>query len=140
MVPVFCPVCPIPPSPSAIPYSPWNYVRMGAHHTARVFSTRFECIFTSSSLVSSVVLNLFHSFRVWFSGVMLAVGRALSCDQHCGRRDLTCLDAWDDLNDMKKCNEKPANNELKCGDVVKNYTRNEWRTMIHYSGQSSVYF
>ena len=31
-----------------------------------IFSTRFECEFTSSPLVSSVVLHLPHSFRVYF--------------------------------------------------------------------------
>jgi hypothetical protein len=30
-----------------------------------IFSTRFECSFTSSPLVSSVVSHLLHSFRVW---------------------------------------------------------------------------
>ena len=32
----------------------------------RKFSTRFECFFTSSQLVSSVVSHLLHSFRVYF--------------------------------------------------------------------------
>ena len=32
-----------------------------------IFSTRFECIFTSSPLVSSVFSHLLHSFRVYFS-------------------------------------------------------------------------
>ncbi len=31
-----------------------------------IFCTRFECIFASSALVSSVVLHLLHSFRVYF--------------------------------------------------------------------------
>ena len=31
-----------------------------------LFYTRFECSFTSSPLVSSVVSHLLHSFRVWF--------------------------------------------------------------------------
>jgi hypothetical protein len=31
-----------------------------------IFSTPLECVFTSSPLVSSVVLHLLHSFRVWF--------------------------------------------------------------------------
>ncbi len=31
-----------------------------------VFFTRFECIFTSSSLVSSVISRLLHSFGVYF--------------------------------------------------------------------------
>ncbi len=31
-----------------------------------IFSARFECGFASSPLVSSVVLHLIHSFRVWF--------------------------------------------------------------------------
>ncbi len=31
-----------------------------------IFSTRFECIFTSSPLVSSVFLHLLNSFRVYF--------------------------------------------------------------------------
>ncbi len=32
-----------------------------------IFSTRFECTLTSSSLVSSVLRRLFHSFRVYFN-------------------------------------------------------------------------
>ena len=31
-----------------------------------IFATRFECDFSSSPLVSSVVFHLRHSFRVWF--------------------------------------------------------------------------
>ncbi len=31
-----------------------------------IFSNRFECSFTSSALVSSVVIHLLHSFRVCF--------------------------------------------------------------------------
>ncbi len=34
-----------------------------------IFSTRFECIFTSSPLVSSVFLRLLHSFRVQILGL-----------------------------------------------------------------------
>ena len=37
----------------------------------QVFSTRFECIFTSSPPVSSVFLNLLHSFRVYFKQLHL---------------------------------------------------------------------
>jgi hypothetical protein len=35
-----------------------------------IFSTSFECGFTSSPLVSSVILDILHSFRVCFQGTV----------------------------------------------------------------------
>jgi hypothetical protein len=43
--------------------------------TGHIFPTRFELDFISVPLVSSVISYLFHSFRVWFSGMTFFGGR-----------------------------------------------------------------
>ncbi len=79
-----------------------------------IFSTRFECSFTSSPLVSSVVLHLLHSFRVCFSCVSGLSAEALKRSQ-----------SLDDLVRSIANKSSSAIETLKA--VGENYTRNEWK-------------
>jgi hypothetical protein len=76
-----------------------------------IFSTRFECFFTSSPLVSSVFSLLPHSFRVCFCS--------------------TCQDVTAEVKSargQKKDSLKPiSKNTLETGGEDEKHTRNEWR-------------
>jgi hypothetical protein len=86
-----------------------------------MFSTRFECTFPSSPLVSSVVCHVLHSFRVYFSIFptrfeCILAGEAASFNDNKGVKDATAEfatnidDLMTDVNSVK-------------------HTRNEWITL-----------
>ncbi len=105
-----------------------------------IFSTRFECSFTSSSLVSSVVSHLIHSFRVQFR-YEYHRGQGYSPRTTVGLETCktTLQTSEEDVKTKLETSEDDEKLHSKRVEKMKNYTRNEWgRQADINSGVQSV--